>query len=386
VPGRAERPIWPDTKTVGSSARSIGNMEQSWKNDGARDRRSTVRLDEDDVETLQQQLATLVKNRGFVPRRLAQAGIVDEVLRGSMDDSFERLRHRFVSAIYTLQPEQAELLLDVYGLSPDTEGEPDLPRRRQIHGAKIGRKVDTVRSREGAALRALHSRLITGRYAQAPLVLDVPEMHGGIIYEEVSILIVVVDRRWHATYEHYRFANMAGELDFLTIGRSYGGVVTPSPRGRFEVNTRAVPGAGWNDHFWHLNAARTATEPMQDRTRYDLKFRLTPPADGEEPPSVNLASRALHQRSLLLNISVAFSGEHPASVWRFEGVSPFARPGAADEYNRVVPDLKGMVTLTLRDVHGGLFSGFGWNWASNGIREATVSTENRTRTRPFTVP
>ena len=250
----------------------------------------------------------------------------------------------------------------MFALSPDTQDVPELLQRREIHGDKIGRKVDTVRTREAAALKALHSRLVSGRYAQAPLVLDVPEMHGGIIYEETSTLIVVENRRWQATYEHYRFANMAGELGYVTIGRSYPGVVTPSNKGDFKVNTRPVDGAGWNDHFWHLNTARTVIEPMQDRTRYDLRFRITPPEDGSEPEPVTLASRALHHRSLLFTIRVGFIGKRPASIWKFEGASPFTRPHAANEYNRVQLDARGTATLTLRDVHGGLFNGLAWSW------------------------
>lgn len=321
-----------------------------------------MRLDEDDVATLHQQLTWLTKREGFVQRRLAKTGIVDELLRGSLEDSFERLRHRFISAIHTLPSEQVDLLLDVFALSPDTENITELMPRRTFHGDRIGRKVDTVRTRESAALKALHSRLVTGRYAQAPLVLDVPEMRGGLIYEETSTLIVVENRRWQATYEHYRFVNMAGELDYVTIGRSYPGVVTPSSKGNFKVNSRAVDGAGWNDHFWHLNKARTAVEPMQDRARYDLRFRITPPEGGDEPKPMTLGSRALHHRSLLFTLRIGFVGEHPASIWRFEGASPYARPHAANEYNRVQLDAKSTATMTLRDVHGGLFNGFAWNW------------------------
>src|SRR5690606_25224271 len=186
--------------------------------------------------------AWLTQRGGFVQRRLGQAGIVDELLRGSLEDSFERLRHRFISAIHTLPGEQADLLLDVFALSPDTHQVPELMQRRQIHGGKIGRKVDTVRTRETAALKALHSRLVTGRYAQAPLVLDVPEMHGGIIYEEVSILTVVENRHWKATYQQHRLAHMAGELDYLPIGRSYPGTMTPSSKGDYKVNTRPLAG------------------------------------------------------------------------------------------------------------------------------------------------
>lgn len=321
-----------------------------------------MRLDEDDVVTLQRQLAWLTKREGFVQRRLAQAGIVDELLRGSLEDSFERLRHRFISAIHTLPGEQAGLLLDVFALSPDMQDVSELMQRRQMHGQKIGRKVDTVRTRETAALKALHSRLVTGRYAQAPLVLDVPEMRGGIIYEEVSTLIVVENRHWKATYEHYRFATLEEGLAYMTIGRSYPGIVTPSSKGDFKVNTRPVDGAGWNDHFWHLNTARTATEPMQDRASHDIRFRITPPDDGSEPEPMTLASRALHHRALLFTIRVGFIGDQPASIWKFEGASPFARPHAANEYNRVQLDARDTATLTLRDVHGGLFNGFAWSW------------------------
>jgi len=197
-----------------------------------------------------------------------------------------------------LPGEQADLLLDVYALSPGTQDVPELLQRRQIQGDKIGRKVDTVCTRETAALKALHSRLVTGRYAQAPLVLEVPEMHGGIIYEEVSVLTVVENQHREAAYELHRLANMAGELDYVTIGRSYPGIVTPSSKGDFKVNTRPVDGASWNDYFWHLNTARTATEPMQDRARYDLRFRIAPPEDGSEPEPMTLTSRALHSHLL----------------------------------------------------------------------------------------
>lgn len=332
-----------------------------------------MRLDDDDVVSLQRELVLLTKREGFVQRRVARTPTLDEVLRGSLDDSFERLRHRFISAIHTLPPAQAELLLDVFALSQETADTPQLMTRRQIHGAKIGRQVDTVRTREEAALKLLHSRLVTGRYAQAPLVLDVPEMHGGIIYEETSARILVRDRRWRATYEHYRFVNMAGEVDYLTIGRSYPGLVTPRTLGRFQVNTRSVDGAGWNDHFWHLNPARTEREPMRDREIYDLDFRITPPEGAEEPAAITLGSRALHHRSLLATIQITFEGELPASIWKFEGASPYARPHTASRYNAVEPDARGTVTMRLRDVHGGLFNGFGWSWAS-GHDPATTQT------------
>lgn len=351
---------------------ALGGPSGTWNKVGRLDLYGDVgaamRLDEDDMLTLHQQLAWLTKREGFTQGRLAQAGIVDELLRGSLEDSFERLRHRFVSAIYTLPDDQPALLLDVFALSADTEASGELLARRRVHGLKVGRKVDTIRTRERAALKALHSRLVSGRFAQAPLVLDVPEMHEGIIYEETSTLIVIKDRCWQATHEHYRFANMAGELDYITLGRSYRGIVTAHPKGDFKVNTRSVEGAGWNDHFWHLNPGHTATQPMNDRTRYDLRFRIDPPADAGEPFAMTLASRALHQRSLLFTLRVKFIGEQPTSIWKFTGVSPFARPHTSDDYNTAPRGADGTATMTLRDVHGGLFNGFTWTWQGQNRR------------------
>lgn len=321
-----------------------------------------MRLDPDDLDTLQSQLAWLVKRDGFVPRRLAQAGIVDELLRGSKNDSFERLRHRFISAIHSLPNEDAELLLDAFALTPDTETLTVLSERRKVHGRKIHKEVDTVRIREQAALKQLHSRLVNGHYAQSPLVLDVPEMHGGIIYEATDTLITVENRRWRSTIEHYRFANMAGDLDYVTVSRSYPALVGTRAGSDFKVNSRPVDGGGWNDHFWHLNAARTATEPMRDKTIYDLFFQLQPQSDADTISAITLGSRAFHHRSLLATIRVRFQGEHPASIWKFEHVSPFARPNTTNEYNEVTLEDRGTCTMILRDVHGGLFSGFGWNW------------------------
>lgn len=322
-----------------------------------------MRLDADDLATCLDELGWLSKREGFIQRRLAQAPIVDELLRGSIEDSFERMRHRFVSAINSVPEEQAALLLDVYGLSEEMVGVTQLLERRKIHGQKIGRKVDTVRTREEAAIKLLYSRLVSGRYAQAPLVLDVPEMHGGIIYEETNTLVIVRDRHWQVTHEHYRFANMGGLLDYVDMGRSYPANVTVHPLSPFEVVTKAINGGGWSDQFWHIDNKLEVREKMQDQSRYDLRFRITPPReDDQEARPMIVSSRAFHTRSLLATIRVGFVGEQPRSIWKFQGASPFAIPDIADPDDAVGLDVYNSATLTLRDLHGGLFSGFVWKW------------------------
>jgi len=328
-----------------------------------------ARLDADDAASLLRELAWLRKRGGFTAARLVQAPIVDEVLRGSLEDSFERLRHRFVSAIHSLSESGSEqdeplvgVLLAAFALTPETAGSGSLLERRREMASRLGCSMETIASREEAGLRLLHTRLVAGRYAQAPLVLDVPEMHGGIVYEETTTLIVVEQRLWRGTVEHYRLANMAGELDFVTISRSYPAHVTTQPGGKFSVNSRPVEGAGWNDHFWHIDPDTGRRTPMQDAMRYDLAFRAEPLPSEEPTTPISLASRAFHARSLLATIQVRFIGEVPSSIWQFTGASPFARPQAANQYNRTHLDAQQRATLTQRDVHGGLFGGFGWEW------------------------
>lgn len=105
-----------------------------------------------------------------------------------------------------------------------------------------------------------------------------------------------------------------------------------------------------------------AGESMQDTQRGDPRFRITPTRDGKEPKPMTLGRRALHHRSLLFTLRIGFVGEHPASLWKFEGASPDAHPHTANEYNRIQLDTKSTATMTVRDVYRGLFNGFAWNW------------------------
>lgn len=323
-----------------------------------------ARLDDMEADSLRHYLDWLRKNEGFIQRRITRTSVLDRVLRGTEEDTYERLKNRFISAIHSLDDErEAELLLDVFALSEATAGVPRLQERRRIHGAAINRGIDSVASRERAALDHLHSRLVAGTYAQSPLVLHVPEMHGGIIYEHTSTLIIVENRKWRETREYYRFANMIDDLEYVTVTRSYPGIVYPDERGDFKVNTRPVAGAGWNDHFWHINEAHTKTEPMKRAEVYDLKFRIEPgSAEAARADALKLGSRAFHHRALLASIQVGFIGEKPASVWAFERVSPYARPLHPAEGDLMVLDDRGVATLRLRDVYGGLFSGVAWDW------------------------
>jgi hypothetical protein len=345
-----------------------------------------VTQDELDVEKLRAddlaaELEFMRKNDGFTERRLNPTGMLAEVLREKPDDSFERIRSRFLSSIHAGSDEDQALLLDVFALSPETADLPRLMERRRIHGARIGRSAETVADRERPALERLFTRLVTGRYPQSPVLLEVPEMHNGIIYQTTSTLIVVEKRRWKEKREHYRFIATFDEMDYLTITRSYDAITTAEPGGAFKVNTRTVPGAGWNDHFWHLDSQRAESYPMRRGEMYDLRFTVRPPAGGADQEPITLASRAFHERSLLASIQVAFAGERPEGIWKFEGVSPYARPTEGAAHSAVNLDSRNAATLRVRDAHGGLFSGLAWSWARESVgtggTECTHHRSNR---------
>ncbi|WP_349902138.1 hypothetical protein [Parafrigoribacterium humi] len=313
------------------------------------------------ADDLAYDLAFLRKGEGFTQRRLEQVPLVAGLLRQAEDDSFERVRSRMVSAIGSLDEREAALLMDVFALGPDMAPLTRLQERRKAHAAKVERGIDTVANRETVALQHLVSKLVAGTYAQSPLTLDVPEMHNGIIYETTSTLIVVENRTWKETREHYRFVATFDEMDYLTISRSYPAKATAISGGAFTVNSRETS-KGFNDHFWHRDTTGERNEPMRRGEVYDLKFTLEPEEAAEERDTIVNASRAFHERSLLASIQVGFLGEKPSTVWTYQQVSFFAQPGTPNDSNQIQLDDRGVATLRLRDLHGGLFSGIAWTW------------------------
>lgn len=310
---------------------------------------------------LRAELGFLRKNEGFTQARLERATSVQEVLQENSDESFERSRSRFVSAVHSLDSSEAALLLDIFAFSPETADKATLRDRRAVHAKTISRGIDTVSAREAVALDHLTTRLVTGRFAQSPVTLHVPEMHRGIVYETTSTLVIVENRRWKETWEHYRFVAAFDEMDFLTITRSYEARASTPSSGRFRVNTRPTS-RGYNDHFWHRDRARELDEPMRRGEAYDLRFKLEPPETSELSP-IKLVARAFHERSLLASIQVRFIGEWPAVIWTHERVSFFDSPGESNDTNRIYRvDADGTASLRLRDAQGGLFSGVAWEW------------------------
>lgn len=81
-----------------------------------------------------------------------------------------------------------------------------------------------------------------------------------------------------------------------------------------------------------------------------------------EPTAFKLGTRAIHERTLLFSMQVAFVGEQPKKIWKVERVGYFSIPDEPNEYNTIDLDEQGVARLQLRDVYGGLFSGIAWSW------------------------
>ena len=175
-------------------------------------------LETAEPESLVVDLGFLRKNEGFSATRLDRVKLLRTLLEEDETDAFDRLQSRFASAIHSLGGSDSSLLFDVYALSEETTGIPTLRDRRAIYANRISRSVDTVADRESGAIARLAAVLVAGRYAQSPLTLDIPQMHGGLVYESTSTLVVVENRLWKETREHYRFVAEFDEMDYVTIG------------------------------------------------------------------------------------------------------------------------------------------------------------------------
>ena len=103
-------------------------------------------------EYLLTDLMYLRKGEGMTPRRLAHAGLVDQVLRSSAEDSYELKKQRLISAIQSLHEPDADILMAAFGLDSSTAGLTSLKQRRVVYGQRIERGIDTVGAREAKAL------------------------------------------------------------------------------------------------------------------------------------------------------------------------------------------------------------------------------------------
>lgn len=310
------------------------------------------------VEDLHTDLLYMRKGLGFAAARIIGAGTLRFVLGGD-NEPFEHLRERFVSAIGSLHDHDRDVLLAAFGLSKETAGMRTLKQRREQYGKQIDRGIDTVADREDAALVHLRSQLLTGWYPASPLSVRVPELHNGIVQESVSILTIVKDQRWHETREQYRFFAAFDQADYLTISSDWPGRPVPLPEGKspFTVRTRRVGDSYSHDFIHHT--------PMIRGNTYDLAFKIVPDPDSGNGGTDDLlteTSRAFHERTLTAQFETVFIGAKPQTIWSYERLSFFERPGNPTTSNTIDLTNTSSATTGFRDQYGGLFCGMGWRW------------------------
>lgn len=303
------------------------------------------------ADNVLQDLAFLRKDAGFTPLRVARADLVRQLLGGD-DEPYEVLRERLVSAVHSLHDPQPELLLDVFGLTPGTQGLRYLKDRRQHYGNRHGIKIEAVADREALALDNLRKQLVTGWYPKSPSGFPVPQSHNGFVQQAARIVTVVRDRAWQETWEYYRLIAAFDEADYISISSSFPG--RPIPEGGFTVRTKRI-GASFTHQFWHK-------EPMKRGQTYDLKFRLVPDAEYGEPGLLTEESRAFHEPTRFASFWAVFIGSVPRIIWSYRGLSFFERPGDPSAGQQLQIGNDPGVKVEYRDLYGGLYSGIAWEW------------------------
>ncbi|SDI90212.1 hypothetical protein SAMN05444157_0716 [Frankineae bacterium MT45] len=291
------------------------------------------------------------KGPGFTPLRFAKAPILTYVLGGELQP-FGLVRERLVSAIRSLREPAGDLMLAVFGLSEETAGVRSLGERRSIYGATIKRSAATVADLEAPALEQLRLQLVTGWYPKSPLTVRVPESHNGVVQESVSIRTVIKDGTWQETRERYRLFAAFDEAEYLTISSSFPG--RPVPDGDFTVRTERVNDS-YSHQFWH----RT---PMRRGNFYNLSFRLVPDPEYGDPGLLTEESRAFHEPTRHASFEAVFLGRLPRTLWSYERLTFFERPGLAGTDTRLGLTNRGSCRAKFYDLYGGLFHGIAWKW------------------------
>lgn len=307
-------------------------------------------------EDLLDDLILMRKGAGFTSTRMHNAGFLAQVL-GSESDSFQIVQSRFTSAITSLHEPEANLLLAVYALLPETEKLLTLKARREWYGKQINRKVDTIMHRETAALKSLRNQLLTGWYPQSPVSRRVPELHNGFVNEYVKVTTVINDTCWQESRHHYRMLALFDEADYFAFDTSYPGAA--HTYGEFKSRTRKLA-RGWQHQFYLANG-----DCLKRGELYNLKFKLTPDTaagrDYTAPKTLVEESLAFHERTLRAIFELVFIGDIPTTIWRFSGLGHNERPGLPTRDNLLkVTNLTGRVEF--HDLFGGLYAGVAWEW------------------------
>jgi hypothetical protein len=306
-------------------------------------------------ELLLTDLIYLCKETGCTTRRLRNADTLSKVLGGG-NQNFTDLKARFVSAINSLPDKQATItLLAAYGLLPKYANIPQLSLRRKLYGQQVGLKSDAIAKHEKAAIRELAIQLLTARYTMSPLPFSpnvVP--HNAALHEYVEIATVVKDRLWQETKETYRLISLVDDVGWLEISSDIPAIVTST----CETTAKTEPSSGGLRHRFYFD------KPLMRGSRTTLTFTMTPDEKLADPASLVLIeeTRAFHEPTIAAKFTVAFIGQQPSTIWHYDHLAIYERPGEPTKRQLLKPDDTGMVQADFTDLYGGMYSGVAWGW------------------------
>lgn len=317
---------------VGTDGRSTEQIDRSWR-------------------ALGDDLYYLRKGAGFTSARIAKTPVLRQLLGGT-DQPIEHLRDRLESAINSLHDPEPELLLTVFGLTPDTADMRSLQQRRAVYGQRIGKSVATVADLEPAALEHLANQLVTGWYPLSPTGFQVPQSHNGLVCQAVVTTTVVRDRKWQETRNRFIFIAAFDEADYVNISSSVPSVAEAF--GDFTARTEVI-GRSWSHHFMYK-------EPMRRGHKYDLSYRLTPPDDNWDDDDLKEESIAFHEPTRSAVIQIVFVGQRPSIIWQYSGLTGLERPGVPTRQQLLELDANSSAVARWHDLYGGLHHGVAWEW------------------------
>lgn len=308
------------------------------------------------MEDLLEDLKFLRKGEGATPERLAVAGnALQDILGGETVGAQTKL-DRLVSAIESLRDEHADVLMAAYRLSTDTAGISTLKQRREIYGATIGRGVDTVTSRENAALKELRVQLMTGWYPISPLPGKVPEAHNGYMNVSTHQTTMFSDGRWMETRNKFVMLALFDSFDYYAVH-------VTEPLAVTAYN-------GWRaEHRELANGVEVRFYPPEPITRGELavlEYKTSaPPNDPgrcSQPRVIYEESLGFHERTLKATFEAVFLGEKPKLIYYFSGLTFHQRPGPPSPDRILSADDSSRVKVTVKNLYGGLYAGIAWEW------------------------
>lgn len=301
-------------------------------------------------ETLRADLLYLRKGVGFTPERLATRTALIGVLGGDAERP-EVHHERLQSAIQSLHDQDADLLMDVFRLSPQTKDLASLGARRDYIGQRLRIGRDAVADRDAAAIERLLSQLITGWYPKSPIPIRVPESHNGIVNYSVHERVYLQDGRFTGSDHHLRYFAVFDGAEHVTIDTV--GTQPVEVSGDFEVRT--VPVRRGQQHQFYRSI------PMERGKTYDLHYRTAGWAEDDEH-LLTQSGLAFHEPTRLATFEAVFRGRRPTWIWWYTGLTHLEQPGEPYRQTLLTPNANGLVGIRLRDLYGGLFHGLAWEW------------------------